>query len=116
MDKHELQKRLKQFAHRCINLTDTLPKTPSGNYFRGQLIRSSFSSAANYRAACIAQSKAAFVAKLSIAFEEIDESSFWIENIIDLEMVKKERIESLNTESIELAKILASARKSAQQG
>jgi len=115
MDKNELQKRLKQFAHRCVNLTDVLPKTSLGNYFKGQLIRSSFSSAANYRAACIAQSKAAFVAKLSIAFEEIDESAFWIENIIDLNLIKKERIESLNNESIELTKILASARKNAQK-
>lgn len=95
-------------------MSEALPKSVLGKYFKGQLIRSSFSSAANYRAACIAQSKAAFVAKLSIAFEEIDESAFWIENIIDLELIKKERIEALYNEAIELAKILASARKNSQ--
>ncbi len=114
MDKHILQKRLKEFAHRCVKMTDSLPKTTLGKYFNNQLTRSAFSAAANYRAACIAQSKAAFVAKLSIAFEEIDESSFWIENIKDLELVKKERIEDLHNESIELSKILAAARKNSQ--
>jgi len=114
MDKQELQRRLKQFAHRCVKMSEVLPKTTLGKYFKGQLIRSSFSAAANYRAACIAQSKAAFVAKLSIAFEEMDESSFWIENITDLELIKKERIESLYNESVELSKILAAARKNSQ--
>ncbi len=40
----------------------------------GQLIRGSTSVASNYRAACIAQSKASFVAKISIVVEESDES------------------------------------------
>lgn len=114
MDKHELQKRLKTFAHRCVPLAETLPNTTLGKYFHGQLLRSAFSSAANYRAACIGQSRATFVAKLSIAFEEIDESSFWLENIIDLEMLKKERVQPLYNESIELTKILGAARKNSR--
>ena len=77
-------------------------------------MRSAFSAAANYRAACIAQSRPAFVAKLSIEFEEIDESSFWLENIIDIELIPKKRVLFLHQESIELAKILAAGRKSSQ--
>ncbi len=114
MDKHELQKRLKSFAWRCVKHADTLPKTPLGKYIHSQLIRAAFSSAANYRAACIAQSKPAFVAKLSISFEEIDESSFWIENILEGELIAKNRVEPLYNESIELTKILAAARKNSQ--
>src|SRR5688500_19013863 len=112
MDKYELQNRLKTFSYRCAKLVEALPKTVIGKYFQGQLISAGFSASANYRAACIAQSRAAFIAKLSIAFEEIDESSFWLENIIDLGIIKKERALSLYNESIELTKILASSRKS----
>ena len=114
MDKYELQKRLKNFAWRCVRLAEALPKTPLGKYIHNQLIRAAFSSAANYRAACIAQSRAAFVAKLSISFEEMDESSFWLENILEGELITKERVEPLYKESIELTKILGSARKKSQ--
>lgn len=114
MDKYELQKRLKSFAWRAVKLADALPNTPLGRYIQNQITRAGFSTAANYRAACIAQSKAAFVAKLSIAFEEIDESSFWLENILEGELITKERVEPLHQESIELTKILGSARKNSQ--
>ncbi|OFX21206.1 MAG: hypothetical protein A2033_04900 [Bacteroidetes bacterium GWA2_31_9] len=114
MDKFELQKRLKNFAWRCVRLGDELPKTSLGKYINSQLIRAAFSSAANYRAACIGQSRAAFIAKLSISFEEIDESSFWLENVIDGELITKERVYPLFNESIELTKIIASARKNSQ--
>jgi four helix bundle protein len=114
MDKFELQKRLKNFAHRCFKLGDALPKNSIGKYFQSQLVRSAFSAAANYRAACIAQSRPPFVAKLSITFEEIDESSFWLENIIDIELIPKKRVQLLHQEAIELAKILAAGRKSSQ--
>jgi len=115
MDKQELQKRLKTFAHRCFKLGDALPKNSIGRYFQSQLVRAAYSAAANYRAACIAQSRPSFVAKLSISFEEIDESSFWLENIIDVELLKRGRVEPLYQEAIQLAKILAAGRKSSQQ-
>lgn len=75
----ELIDRTKTFAHRCVKFSLSLPKTDLGNYIRRQLIRCSTSVAANYRAAILGQSKAAFKAKLSIVLEEIDESQFWIE-------------------------------------
>jgi four helix bundle protein len=60
----ELKERTKEFAHRCVKLAMALPKTPLGNHIRGQLIRCSTSVASNYRAACHAQSKAGFIAKI----------------------------------------------------
>lgn len=65
MDSSELKDRTKRFAHRCIKLALTLPGTPLGNHIQRQLIRSSSSVAANYRAVCLAQSKASFVSKMS---------------------------------------------------
>jgi four helix bundle protein len=88
MKSDELKRRTKIFAHRCVKLCMTLPNSYLGKYLKGQLIRSSTSVASNYRSACIAQSKASFVSKLSIALEEADESFFWLEFIIDEKLLK----------------------------
>lgn len=95
MTKNELIKRTKEFAHRCIKLATSLPNTYLGNHIKGQLIRCGTSVAANYRAACVAHSKAAFVAKLSIVIEEADESEFWMEFIIDEKLIDIKLVEPL---------------------
>jgi four helix bundle protein len=89
MNREELIKRTKKIAHRCVKLAMALPETALGKHLRGQVIRCSTSVAANYRATCLSQSKASFVAKLSIVLEEADESAFWLEFIIDEKLLKK---------------------------
>ena len=111
----ELKTRTKQFAHRCVKLAMALPNTPLGNHIGGQLIRSSTSVAANYRAACIAQSKASFISKLSIVIEEADESYFWFEFIIDENLLKNNIVEPLLKESDELTAIFIASRKTARK-
>jgi len=71
--------RTKNFAHDCVKIVSFLPKNKLCSVISYQLIKSGTSTAANYRAAYLAQSKAAFAAKLSIVIEELDESKFWIE-------------------------------------
>ena len=112
----ELKKRTKEFAHRCVKLAMTLPKTPLGNHIQGQLIRCSTSVASNYRAACQAQSKAGFISKISIVIEEADESHFWLEFIIDEKMIKKDQIDPLFKEADELTAIFVASRKTARKG
>jgi len=113
MDRDELTERTKKFAHRCVKLAMGLPETVLGKHLRGQVIRCSTSVAANYRATCLSQSKASFVAKLSIALEEADETAFWLEFIIDENLLKKNLTEPLLKEAVELTKIFASSRKTA---
>ena len=110
----ELKLRTKQFAHRCVKLGVSLPDTYLGNHVRGQLIRCATSVAANYRATCIAQSKASFVSKLSIVLEEVDESAFWLEFIIDEGLLNKSRVEPLLKEAEELTAIFYSSRKTSK--
>lgn len=114
MTREELKRRTKDFAHRCVKLAVSLPNTVLGRNLQGQLIRSSTSVAANYRATCIAQSKASFTAKLSIVVEEADESLFWLEFIGEEDLIKKERIGSLIKEAAELTAIFISSRKTIQ--
>ncbi len=110
MNRQELMERIKQFAHRGVKLALALPANALGRHIRSQLIRCSTSAAANYRAACVAQSRAAFVAKLSIVIEEVDESCFWMEFITDEGLLTKRRVAPLLDEGKELTSIFIAAR------
>jgi len=114
MNKKILEDRTKKFAHDCVKVALSLPETPLGRHIRGQLIRCSSSIAANYRAANLAHSKAAFVAKLSIVIEEADESGFWLEFATDENLLNDSISSILIKESGELTSIFISSRKSIQ--
>lgn len=111
MDREELKKRTKEFAHRCVKLALALPQGPLGDHIRKQLIKCSTSVGANYRAACIAQSKAGFVSKLSIVVEEVDESCFWLEFTIEEKRLNEKQVAPLLSEGNELTSIFISSRK-----
>lgn len=115
MNSQELQLRLKQFAFRTVPLCESLPEKKISRVVENQLLRSSFSAAANYRAACKAQSSKAFTSKLSISFEEMDGSLLWLEVITELKLLEANKIKLITKEADELARILASSRKTAQK-
>ncbi len=103
MDKYELKRRTKIFAHNCVKFASSFPKTKLGSHIEGQLIRSSTSVAVNCRAVILAHSTASFAAKLSIVIEEVDEYDFWIEFA-----------NSLMKEAKELTAIFIASRKTIQ--
>ena len=107
----DLKKRTKEFAHRCVKLSLALPETDLGKHIRRQLIRCSTSVASNYRAACIAQSRADFASKLSIVIEEADESCFWMEFIIEERLLNEGQVGALLKEGRGLTAIFVKSRK-----
>jgi four helix bundle protein len=113
---NELKKRTQLFAHQGVKLALQLPNTILGYNIKSQLIRCSTSVAANYRATCIAQSKKSFISKVSIVIEEVDESHFWIEFIINENLLSKEICNSLLKEADELTRIFISSRKTTKLG
>ena len=115
MKPDDLKKRTKQFALRVLKLVAALPKSLAGKTIGGQLVRAGTSVGANYRAACRARSKLEFIAKIGIVEEEADESAFWMELIIEGELLKPQLVQSLLIEANELAKIMASSGKSASE-
>lgn len=115
MDADELKKRSKEFAHRCVKLALALPGTVLGNHIRKQLIRCATSVAANYRATLLAQTKAAFISKISIVIEEADESEFWLEFIMDEKLMERKKVLPLFNEAHELSSIFITTRKTAQR-
>ena len=109
----ELKRRTKDFAHRCVKLAISLPDVTLGRHIKGQLIRSATSTAANYRAVCLAQTKNTFIAKLAIVIEECDESCFWMEFVIDEDLIPESKVNLLLTEGKELTSIFIQSRKTA---
>lgn len=85
MDKYQMQRKTKQFAIDVWRLCQKLPHTREFNSIAGQLIRSSTSVAANYRASCRGKSKADFINKLKIVEEEADKSQFFLEFILEVQ-------------------------------
>jgi four helix bundle protein len=115
MDEIELKQRTKQFALRVMRLVAALPRTTVGRAIGSQLIRSGTSVGANYRSACRGRSKAEFISKIGTSEEEADESAFWMELVIDGELMSKRRVEALLQEANELVAIMAASRISASR-
>ncbi|GAB3935584.1 four helix bundle protein [Larkinella terrae] len=59
-----------------------------------------------------ARSQNEFFAKISIVIEELDESLFWLETLIDTEIVTETRLSDLLSEGIQLVKMLSKSRNS----
>lgn len=113
MNEPQMKNRTKQFALRILKMADALPTSRSGNAIANQIVRSSTSVAANYRALCRAKSRADFINKTSIIEEEADESSFWLELIVDAGLLSAKRIKPLLAEAGEITAILVASRKTA---
>jgi four helix bundle protein len=103
--------RTKKFVIDNIKFYRTLPKTEEAKIIGRQLLRSSSSVGANYRAACRARSQAEFHSKLSIVVEEADESAFWMEVLIEAEVVNKAELTYLLDEANQILKITSASRK-----
>jgi len=114
MNERELKGRTKQFALRVMNLVDALPKTTAGRAIGNQLVRSGTSVGANYRAACRGRSKAEFIAKIGTVAEEADESSFWLELIMEGGLLASSKVLPLHTEAEELTAIFTASGRTAK--
>jgi four helix bundle protein len=110
----EMQARTKAFAVRVIKLVGALPRGLAPQVIGRQLIRSATSVGANYGAACRAQSRAEFAAKLSIVVEESDESLYWLELLRETELIKPELLSAIIKEANELVAIALTSRKTAK--
>ncbi|WP_396186879.1 four helix bundle protein [Flavobacterium sp.] len=98
------------------HLSSKLPTTREFNAYINQLIRCSSSVGANYRASQRAKSTADFINKLKIVEEEADESSFFLEIILEINQSQdlKFEIEKLLKESNEILAIVVASIKTAR--
>jgi four helix bundle protein len=112
---NDLKQRTKYFALDCWKLCSQLPRTREYNAYVNQLIRSSSSVGANYRASQRAKSTADFLNKLKIVEEEIDESDYFLELLFEVSQMETLNLESgfqpLLKEAKELTSIIVAAIK-----
>ena len=115
MTPEELKQRTKQFALRCIKVTEALPKSRMADVLGKQLLRSATSVAANYRSACRGRSKPDFISKLGIAIEEADETLYWLEMVVEAGLMSEAKLKDLMHETDEIIAILTASSRTAKR-
>ena len=111
----DLRERTKQFALRIVRLYTALPKTTEAQVLGKQVLRSGTSVGANYREACRARSGAEFVAKLGDCLKELDESAYWLELLVEAEIMPAEKLAALQDETNQLTAIFVTIIKHKKQ-
>ncbi len=109
MNAEDLKKRLKVFALRIIKLAESLPNSLTGKVIGNQIIRSGTSPGANYRSACLGKSDKDFLNKLKMVEEELDETIYWLELLVESGLIKSNLLNDLILENQELLKIIVSS-------
>ena len=110
-----MRKRLKDYALRIIRLYESLPKYGAVHVISHQLLRSGTSPGAQYREACRAKSNADFISKVEGCLQELDESSYWMELLIEGGYVAENKLKPLYEETNELIAIFVSIVLKAKQ-
>lgn len=100
------------FAIRIVNFYKFLCLEQKEFVLSKQILRSGTSVGANIRESEQAQSRADFVNKLNIALKEANETEYWLELLFKTNYINPNQYESINSDCIELNKILISIIKS----
>ena len=114
MKEFDLQQRTKDFALRIIKLFSSLPKSTEAQVIGKQVLRSGTSVGAQYREACRSRSNSEFISKVQSSLQELDETAYWLELLVDAGLVKPEKLTALRNETDELIKIFASSVRTAK--
>jgi four helix bundle protein len=112
----DLRLRTKQFALRIIALSLSLGRDDTVSVLKRQVLRSGTSVGAQYREACRARSVAEFVSKIESATQELDETAYWIELLMESGIVAKQDLTELLQEVEELVAIFVASARTAKGG
>jgi four helix bundle protein len=108
----QMRSRSKNIGLEVIKLVDHLPQKPVAWVLTKQILRSSTSIGANYRAAFRAKSTADFINKLKIVEEETDETIYWIEMLQESGLLNPSDTSKLIKETSEILAIVVQSIKS----
>jgi len=96
MTEQEFKQKTKHLA--TIALVESSPRGMTSQVLGKQLLRCATSVGANYRAACRSKSPADMIAKLAIVEEEGDEAIYWLDLLVEVNIVPEEQVASLRSE------------------
>jgi four helix bundle protein len=114
IERVDLRVRTKQFALRVIRLFCALPRRTEVEVIGKQVLRSGTSVGANYREAYRARSDAEFLSKLGDCLKELEETCYWLELVVEGEIVPADRLAALQDECNQLIAILTTISKKAK--
>ena len=112
--KKELESRTKQFALGVIRAVEKFPRTKAADVLARQFLKSGTSIGANYREANRAQSHDDFIHKISLCEKEAAETEYWIELIIEADIMADESTSALLSEARELLAIFVASGRTAK--
>ncbi len=112
----DLKERTKAFAVGIVWLVQELPRGTVGDVIGRQLLRAGTSVAANYRAARRARSRREFLAKMGIVEEEADESTFWLDLLVESRLATSVHVFELRREAGQLVAITVASIRTARGG
>lgn len=110
----DLKVRTKAYARRIIKLFAALPKETVAQVLGKQLLRSGTSVGANYREANRGRSKAEFIAKIGDCLREVDEPAYWLELLVEEQLVPADKLTALLDETQQLTAIFVTILKRAK--
>jgi len=105
----DLRKRTKAFALRVIRLYTSLPKHGPASAIGHQLLRRGTSVGAHYCEAYRPRSRAEFISKIEGGLQELEETNYWIELLMDGGIVPVHRLSQLREELRELIAIFSAS-------
>ena len=112
---HDLRVRTRSFALRIVRLYTSLPKSAEAQVLGKQLLRSGTSVGAHYHEGTRARSNAEFISKLQGGLQELEETVYWLNLLIDSGIIKKEKLSGLCQEADELAAIFVASVKTVKR-
>jgi four helix bundle protein len=110
-----LPQRTKSFALRVIHVFKALPGDEAARILGRQLIRSGTAPGAHCREAFRGRSDAEMVSKLETALQELDETIYWFELLIESEIMTATRLQPLIEEANEIMSILVASVKTVKR-
>ena len=114
-EKQDLKVRTKMFALRIIRLFKSLPNSVESQIIGKQILRSGTSVGAQYREATRARSTAEFISKIESSMQELEETMYWLELLVESEIFKQEKLQDLQNEAEQLMAILVTSVKTAKK-
>ncbi len=111
----DLSDRTKTFALQIVRLYSSLPRRVETQVIGKQVLRSGTSVGAQYREAKRARSTAEFVSKLGGSIQELEETIYWLELLVEGELVSGSYVADVRCEAEELMAILVSSVKTVKQ-
>lgn len=110
----DLAERTMDFAIAVFRFCRELPQTEEAREIARQLRRAGASVGANYRAVRRGRSTRDFASKIGVVIEEADESGFWLDFIVRVELLETARVKALAQEANELVAIFTASQKTAR--